>query len=74
MDQIETIEVITPRCSECHRVSRLRVPRPGYELWRAGAHIQDALSTLTAQEREMLMTGIHPDCWDQLMAAIEGEA
>jgi len=73
ISQDDTIEVTTPTCCECGRASSLRLPRVGYELWRAGLFIQNALPTLTAGEREMLMTGTHPNCWDQLMAAIGGD-
>jgi hypothetical protein len=29
--------------------------------------IQVGMPSLTADEREMLITGTHPDCWDSLM-------
>ena len=33
-------------------------------LWRVkGAHIQDAMPHLTADEREFLMTGVTPEEW-----------
>lgn len=71
---IETIEIQTPECSECHRSSTLRVPSAGYDAWQAGAFIQDAFPSLTDDEREMLKTGIHPDCWDALMESLGCEA
>lgn len=38
-----------------------------YLMWRRGkVMIQDALPELTADQREMLMTGIGPAAWDRL--------
>jgi hypothetical protein len=33
--------------------------------WRAGEKIQDAMSNLTADEREFIMTGITPSEWKE---------
>lgn len=73
MNQVEMVTVQTPSCTVCSRTSRLSVPRPGLELWRAGAYIQDVLPALTADEREMLLTGTHPDCWDRLWSTDGGD-
>lgn len=62
----ETIVVTTPACTLCHRTSTLQVPAVGYHEWQAGEFIQVALPNLTADEREMLKTGTHPDCWDSI--------
>jgi hypothetical protein len=50
----------------CKRTSVLQVPTEGLAAYNAGALIQDAFPTLTVDEREMLMTGTHPDCWDSM--------
>ena len=36
--------------------------------WRDGMMIQHAMPTLTADEREFLMTGIIPEEWDSLFS------
>jgi hypothetical protein len=36
-----------------------------------GEYIQDAFPTLSAGEREQLMTGIHSECWDKEFAGTE---
>ena len=36
--------------------------------WQEGMLIQDAMPTLTADEREFLMTGIIPEEWDSLFS------
>ena len=36
------------------------------QLWKSGEMIQHAMSNLTPDEREFIMTGITPDSWDKL--------
>jgi hypothetical protein len=68
-----TIEVITPECQVCHRTGALQAPAEGYKHWVAGESIQYALPDLTADEREMLISGTHPDCFDSLFSDDEDE-
>ena len=60
---------ITPECIVCHQASTIGVTdevAAGIRAWKAGRLAQVALSMLSADERELIMTGIHPDCWSQL--------
>lgn len=66
-----TITIWTPRCPRCHRASELKVDRAGHEAWQAGAHIQNAFPLMSADQREMLLTGTHPRCWDLMFAEPE---
>lgn len=34
--------------------------------WANGEHIQNVWPEKTPDERELLMSGIHPDCWDKM--------
>jgi len=34
--------------------------------WRGGRNIQDAMSHLTDDQREFIMTGIMPDTWEDI--------
>lgn len=62
-----TTTVQTPECTMCGRASTLTVPTQGLVDWKDNDFpIQRAFPTLTVDEREMLMTGIHPDCWDAI--------
>ena len=63
----ETEIVVKTKCPICGRPQNIVVSREGYENWRHnGKLIQNALPTLTADEREALMTGICPDCWGRM--------
>ena len=55
------------KCVVCGARHVVIVPVAGYRRWSSGqAHIQDALPGLTDEERELLMSGICPVCWDKL--------
>lgn len=40
--------------------------------WKAGALSQLAFDILDAGTRELLISGIHPDCWQQMLGDSEG--
>lgn len=60
------MKVTTPRCIVCGETSEMEVAQHGMAKWNAGAYIQEAFPELSADDREMLLTGTHPACWDSL--------
>ena len=61
-----TTGVIEVSCVVCGDKHTILVPTAGYKMWASGqAKIQDALPGLSADEREMLMSGICPKCFDK---------
>ena len=57
------IQTQCPFCADQHIVD---VDRNGYVQWSIGDKlIQDALPTLSSDDRERLLTGICPDCWNE---------
>lgn len=60
------VPVTTPACMLCGRTSTVEVSAEGYDEWKRGAMVQDAFPEEPADLREMLKTGIHPDCWDEI--------
>ena len=65
---METITLNTMPCRVCGGSSTMTVSASGYEAWRKGAYVQDAFPEMLADEREMLISGTHPSCWDSLWA------
>jgi hypothetical protein len=55
-------------CFECDKEETFVVPAEGYEKWRAGTFIQDAMPELSADQCEMLISGTCPDCWNKFFA------
>lgn len=62
--------VIVRTCPFCQKGSRVKVPGSGLWKWEHGEFVQNAFPDLDADQREQVMTGTHPDCWD---AALGGE-
>jgi hypothetical protein len=54
-----------PVCRQCKRELQLRVPDYNYQMWHnRQASVQDAFPMLTADEREILISGICGKCFD----------
>lgn len=53
-------------CVWCNESSSVRVSVDGYNAWIAGALVQDAFPALSADCRELLKTGIHPECFNKI--------
>jgi hypothetical protein len=63
----ETITVSVP-CPFCQNSAELDVPFEGYKAWQSGELAQNAFPDLSADEREMLISGTCPTCWDEQFA------
>ncbi len=56
--------IIQTICPFCHHVHDVAVNESDFWDWNDGANAQDAFPYLSPDEREMLISGICPDCWD----------
>lgn len=62
---------ILTHCDICKRDDHVHVHEEDYKRWRKDTHIQVAFPYLSAGEREMLMTGMHDACFDNLFAGMD---
>lgn len=60
-------------CPFCGSVSSVSVEKGDYLNWQAGMMAQDAFPYLSAEEREMLISGICPSCWNDTFNSEEEE-
>lgn len=65
---METVTITTRVCIVCGESSEMQISAHGYKAWKDGAYVQTAFPELAACEREMLISGTHPQCWDTLFA------
>lgn len=56
---------ITTTCPFCGHTNEVAANEADYWDWQDGALVQDAFPYLTADEREMLVSGICPTCWEK---------
>lgn len=64
--QMQLTRVTTAPCRLCGVNSVLDVPSDGLALWRSGKYVQDAFPDLSVDDRELLVSGTHPECWNNL--------
>ena len=58
-------------CVKCHAQKVLHVPAEPFKAWqRHELKIQDALPMLSADDRELLISGLCPDCWNKLFSEV----
>lgn len=60
------ITIVRKHCVVCDQVNEVAVRTSQYAAWVAGALVQDVFPAFTPAEREEVMTGTHPECWDEL--------
>ena len=56
---------VTGNCVFTGEEYQCQVPAKGLERWLAGEHIQNAMPSVSADDREFLMSGISPKGWTQ---------
>lgn len=57
------LEVACPFCGE---ISAVHVSEGDYLRWQNGECAQNAFPYLSTNERELLISGICPTCWDRM--------
>ena len=65
-----TIQTICPHCG---KVTYLDVPFLNYLAYMEGEPIHECFPELSADEREMLISGVCPTCWDEMFPPEEEE-
>lgn len=56
--------IVFRTCPFCKKEQRKEYPIEGYARFMQGAHVQDCFPDMTPDDREFLITGICPTCWD----------
>lgn len=63
--------VVIADCPICGVENRVELKSSQYDAWQAGAYIQNAAPNLTPEQREILISGICPKCWDKMWGSNE---
>ena len=61
----DTITLVK-NCPFCRVVQRKEFPIEGYIKYEGGHPVQDCFPEMSADDREFLITGICPKCWDSM--------
>ena len=62
---------VTKTCCVCHKEASITVDRTKYDRWIAGEHAQNVFRDLSADDREILISGTHPECWNELFGKVD---
>ncbi len=62
-DGLEKEYTITSQCPFCKVSKDIRVKLKDYDDWQDGMLAQEAFPYLSAEDREMVLTGTCPQCW-----------
>jgi hypothetical protein len=54
------------RCIHCGEANTIVVNAQGLADWQNGMFVQDAFPELDRSQCEIIMTGIHKECWDEM--------
>ena len=66
-NEMKTVPTVCPRCGSLYV---LQVPEDEWANYERGMLIQRALRSLSAEDRERLITGICPGCWRDMFPDI----
>jgi len=65
---VTTTTVITSPCIRCGERSELEVDLASYTKWKDNVLIQTAFPAMSISDRELLITGTHDECWEEMFA------
>ena len=68
-----TILVRTKTCGVCGEYEVWSLDQEAVVKWQEGQHIQNVFPEMSAADREVLITGTHPACWNKLFPEEEGD-
>jgi hypothetical protein len=67
-----TTQVVTPACINCGQTSTVKGLRvDDVARWLTGVHVQDVWPEMPPPQRELLITGTHPECWEAMFGSPE---
>jgi len=61
----------TKRCIQCGMEGYIDAPEDEIKKWDNGASERDAFPSLSAGDREQIVTGTHSECWSNLFGKAE---
>ena len=62
------VKVQTPQCIVCNKVTLIEITQREFDRLGESGHIQNLFPDWTKEQRELFITGTHPECWDSIFA------
>jgi len=67
------MQLVCPSCIYCNNVEVIDVPEFAYQLYVTGTPVHEAFDFMSPAEREVIISGTHPNCWEELFGSLEEE-
>jgi hypothetical protein len=67
------VEYYRNTCIHCNEENVIIININDLTFWQSGEFIQDAFPYLTRDQRELVKTGIHPECWEKIFESSDEE-
>lgn len=67
MEHTQEMHIFKVDDPNCGKTFMLAVTEKEFDNWEDGMLIQDAMPSLTLEERELLISGTCPQCWEAMM-------
>ena len=58
--------ILNNTCIHCGEANQITLDAVALANWRNRELIQNVFPNLNYQQREIIQTGIHPECWDEM--------
>jgi len=68
---MEWVKANTANCIGCGHSTQLTLLKSELEMYQKGAYVQDAFPNMSADERELIISGTHPACWNRMFGEDE---
>ena len=68
MENTQEMHIFRVEDPNCGKTFTLAVTEAEYKNWKDGMLIQDAMPSLGQNDRELLISGTCPECWNAMMA------
>lgn len=68
MENTQEMHIFRVDDPNCGKTFTLAVTEAEYKNWKDGMLIQDAMPSLGKNDRELLISGTCPECWNAMMA------
>lgn len=65
--------IIRSTCPFCGKLNHIHALQSEFDAWQAGALVQDAFPTMSATDRESLISGMCPECQSSFFGDDEDE-
>lgn len=66
MGDTQMVTVVCRPCAVCGKQAEVSMTVDQFGRWQTGEFVQIVLPHMSASERELLISGTHPACWNKL--------